>query len=248
MTSYSEQLEREAEDSRLRLERTLNELRTRITPAQMVDKALNYARDGAPAEFLHNLRQQVVVNPLPVALAGAGLAWLIFANGRAAAPRTDRDGRAAERMRDVAHRTSEGASQLAHDAAETAASMRTSAAETAASMRDAAQQATAKLRSGGEAVTHGATAAAQFGREHPMVLLGLGLAAGAVLGAILPATEAENRLMGEGSDRLKEGVAETAREQLDKAERVGEAAYASAKQEAEQQGMWGVEGSQPAAT
>jgi len=237
MNSYSDQLEREAEDSRLRLERTLNELRTRLTPGQMVDKALHYARDGAPAEFLHNLRHQVVANPLPLTLAGAGLAWLMLANGRATAVRADGDGRTAERMRDAAHRTSEGASQLAHDAAETAASLRAGVAETAASLRETAHQATAKLRSGGEAVTHGASAAAQFGREHPMVLLGLGLAAGAVLGAILPATEAENRLMGEGSDKLKDSVAETAREQLDKAERVGEAAFASAKQEAERQGM-----------
>jgi ElaB/YqjD/DUF883 family membrane-anchored ribosome-binding protein len=247
MTIHSEQLEREAEDSRLRLERTLNDLRILLTPGQMIDKALHYAREGAPAEFLHNLRHEVLANPLPVAMAGAGLAWMMFANARTAQHRGNGDGRAAEGMRDMAHGASEGAGHLADSAAETAASLRASAAETVSSVRKTAGEATAKLRSGGQAVSHSATAAAQFGREHPMVLLGLGLAAGAVLGAILPASEAENRLTGEGSDRLKESVAETAREQLEKAEHVGEAAYAAARQEAEEQGLVAESPSQPVA-
>jgi hypothetical protein len=84
----SEQLEREAEATRARIAATLDELRGRMTPGQVVDQLVDYARDSGGAEFARNFGQQVVGNPLPVTLVGAGLAWLMMA-GRRKAPRGD---------------------------------------------------------------------------------------------------------------------------------------------------------------
>jgi Protein of unknown function (DUF3618) len=49
-----------------------------------------------------------------------------------------------------------------------------------------------------------------FCRSEPLVLGSMGVAIGAVLGALLPPTQTEDYLMGEKSDRLKEDLAEMA--------------------------------------
>jgi ElaB/YqjD/DUF883 family membrane-anchored ribosome-binding protein len=81
MTS-SGQLEREAEQTRSQLAQTLDELRERITPGQLVDQAVDYARDSGGGMFVRNLGRQTTANPLPVALIGAGIAWLMLSNRR----------------------------------------------------------------------------------------------------------------------------------------------------------------------
>ena len=75
----SEQLEREAEATRAQIAATLDELRGRMSPGQMVDELVDYARDNGGAEFFRNFGRQVVDNPVPVTLVGAGLAWLMMA-------------------------------------------------------------------------------------------------------------------------------------------------------------------------
>jgi hypothetical protein len=71
------------------------------------------------------------------------------------------------------------------------------------------------------------------------VLAGIGLAVGAAIGALLPRTQAEDQLMGDVSDELKEQTREFAGEQVQKVKNVGERAYDAAQQEAERQGLSG---------
>src|SRR2546430_17435755 len=75
--TYSEQLERETESCRRQLADTLDELRARMTPGEVVDQLVDYAKDTTGGLFFQNLRQQVANNPLPVPLMSAGFAWLI---------------------------------------------------------------------------------------------------------------------------------------------------------------------------
>ena len=82
MTLSTERLEQESEQTRRELAKTLEELRARLTPGQVVDQLVDYARDGAIGEFVRNLGHEVRRNPLPVTLIGAGIGWLMMANGR----------------------------------------------------------------------------------------------------------------------------------------------------------------------
>jgi hypothetical protein len=50
MATSSEQLEREAEQSRARLAEKLDDLRAQITPGQIVDQLTDYARESGGAE------------------------------------------------------------------------------------------------------------------------------------------------------------------------------------------------------
>jgi uncharacterized protein DUF3618 len=77
--STSEQLEREAEQTRAEIASMLEELRSRMTPGQIVDQILDFARDSTGGQFFNNLHRQVADNPIPVTLMGAGLAWLVLA-------------------------------------------------------------------------------------------------------------------------------------------------------------------------
>src|SRR5918997_3933858 len=78
-------LEREAEQTRSNISATLEELRDRMTPGQVVDQFVDYARETGGADFMRTLGNQVRANPLPVTLIGAGIAWLMFSGGRSGA-------------------------------------------------------------------------------------------------------------------------------------------------------------------
>lgn len=85
MPRSAEQLEREIETARNRLADDLGELRLRITPGQVVDQLVDYARRGPAAEFFSNLGREIRQNPLPLLLTTAGLAWLVLASTRSRA-------------------------------------------------------------------------------------------------------------------------------------------------------------------
>jgi Protein of unknown function (DUF3618) len=80
MAQSSEQLEREIGKVRNRLTADIEELRSRITPGQMVDQIADYTREGPAAEFVTNLGREIRENPLPLLLTAAGIGWLIVAS------------------------------------------------------------------------------------------------------------------------------------------------------------------------
>jgi hypothetical protein len=80
MATQSEQLEQQARQQRDRISETIEALRDRMTPGQVVDQVANYAQEGRAAEFLGNLGREVRENPLPLTLIAIGVAWLIIAS------------------------------------------------------------------------------------------------------------------------------------------------------------------------
>jgi ElaB/YqjD/DUF883 family membrane-anchored ribosome-binding protein len=200
----SEQLEQEAEATRAEIAASLAELRGRMTPGQVVDQALAYARDGRGGDFVRNLGQQVVANPMPVALIGLGLGWLIMGNNRFAlgaggAVKSDRPRPppgSDPSLRERARAAGEAIGASAEEAYGVAADRTRDVAETMG--RSAATV--------GANVVGGSKSFSEFVRQEPLVLAGIGLALGAVLGAAFKVTEAEKALMGNASDAVKEGA------------------------------------------
>jgi hypothetical protein len=310
----SEQLERETESCRDELADTLEELRARMTPGEVVDQLVDYAQETTGGLFFQHLKQQVANNPLPVAVMAAGFGWLMFGKGvsasrlrRSTTSAADKgrawlsdtaEGVAAsrreagDRLSEAGSRARETAGAAAADARERlhagTAAMSEAAANAAAQAKETMSDATAQVKDAaaqvkdttvhfkdaaagaafsdtvsdtydraaagagraatavaGSASRIGTSAAASgrdfmdFCRDQPLVLAGMGLAVGAAIGALLPRTQAEDQLMGDVSDELKEQTRGFAGEQLEKAKNIGERAYDAAQQEAERQGLSG---------
>lgn len=121
-TTETARLERETEETRAQLESTLFELRARMSPSSLMDQATDYLRSSSGRAFVGNLRDQVVENPVPVTLIGAGIAWLALSgamarrgngNGRAHMRGMERDwGRTGATAYDMAH---DGDGRTAYD-------------------------------------------------------------------------------------------------------------------------------------
>lgn len=173
MTKSSAQLEREAEQTRAELAATLEELRSRISPGQLLDQTLDFARESNAGEFVRNLGRDARDNPLPLALIGTGIAWLMLANGR-------------RRGFDAALTEGTNGASGAFGAIDESKSRGRGSAEWVTSAGSSA----AKRASG---ISQDAAAAGgsfmAFCREHPLVLGGIGLALGALVGAALPSSE-----------------------------------------------------------
>jgi hypothetical protein len=121
-----------------------------------------------------------------------------------------------DRMADSASEAYESATERAHEVMD-------SISQTASEMRDN--------------VANAGNSFARVLREQPLVLAGLGLAIGGLLGAFLPTTELEDKVMGSASDQVKDKVREAANETLDKGKAVADRAWQEAREEAADQGL-----------
>jgi ElaB/YqjD/DUF883 family membrane-anchored ribosome-binding protein len=72
----SAELEREIHAQRAQVESTIDQIQQRLSPGQLVDELLSYTKSGG-GEFASNLGKTFKENPLPIALMGVSLAWLI---------------------------------------------------------------------------------------------------------------------------------------------------------------------------
>ena len=224
----SVQLEREAEQVRNEIARTLDELRARMTPEQLVNDAVAYARNSGAGELVRNLGHQARDNPLALCLMGAGFAWMALSNSRTAS----RLGATAQRGGETAQATSGGVGDWAVDALNKAADAARSATRR---MHDTAEAARSALDAGSKSAEK-ARSLIDLCTDQPLLLAGVGLAIGAAIGAILPPTQTEDRLMGAASDELKDHLKEVDRGQHEEGEKTVERAADAAGLVARQQG------------
>ncbi len=78
----SADIEREIEHDRERIGEKLSAIQEKLTPGQLIDEALGYLKSSGGAEYLGNLGGAVKANPVPLALMGVSLAWLMAGPGK----------------------------------------------------------------------------------------------------------------------------------------------------------------------
>lgn len=75
-----DRIENELARTRARMDGRLSELQERLTPGQILDDLMGYFRSSDGGDFARNLMDNVKSNPIPAALTGIGLTWLMASN------------------------------------------------------------------------------------------------------------------------------------------------------------------------
>ncbi len=195
-------------------------------------------------------------NPLPAALAGVGLGWLLV---RARSSGSSAQGRygaevytrayppAYDEQRSTGGTASAGevVGRARDSVGETATQAQDKAGEVASRAQDRASQLTSQTtnqvsRLGNQARYQAQRASGGFQRmlrENPLAMGALGVGVGAAVGLAIPETSKEHEVMGEARDNLVEKAQEKAQDAQERVQRVAEEAQGAAQQEAENQGL-----------
>ena len=71
-------LERDLAEERARVAKTIDEIQHRLSPGQLIDEVMRHGR-GAGSDVVSGLARTLSANPVPTALIGLGLLWLLLA-------------------------------------------------------------------------------------------------------------------------------------------------------------------------
>ncbi|HEY4555203.1 MAG TPA: DUF3618 domain-containing protein [Lysobacter sp.] len=238
------QLEREIDQKRNHIEQIVQELGNKLSPGEMFDRALQMGK-GSGGEFAANLGQTVKANPVPALLAATGLIWLYSSSrsdtgaptARPSAPprssadmsvyRTSAHGSTTTISTDTSMSGGASASGASHGVGEKASSAMHGMGEKLGAMKSGTGERLGSAKERVGATAHHAMDSVKYrasqagdGFSHmldtnPLAVGALGLAVGALLGAIVPRTRKEDELLGEYSDRLTDQARELARKGYD---------------------------------
>jgi ElaB/YqjD/DUF883 family membrane-anchored ribosome-binding protein len=218
---------------------TIQRIEQKFSPRALVETAFSRARglgEGS-AEFTANLGATVRDNPVPVLLLAAGVASLFAAQrrgtggadgGRRLTERLSGFGTGgtgeprAEALKSKVREIGEHAGERASAIGERASAIGERASAISERAGEQANALAARARERGAAASERMRKAAQHARERgnrtvqeePLVIIGAGLALGALIGAGVPVTQHERRLIPERSRRAlrraTEGIGEDA--------------------------------------
>lgn len=184
-TKSPERLEREVDQARARLGSTASELSDRLSPGELMDQALGFAREHG-GEFGRNLGSHVKNNPMPMILTSVGISWMMMSSGS----------KAAADPRDAGYEyssTEDEEEGFLDSLGNTAAKSRDKVGAAGERMHDASENVKESAQNARESLV-------QFYRDQPLIAGSLGIAIGAALGALVPPTEMEDDMLGEARD------------------------------------------------
>jgi ElaB/YqjD/DUF883 family membrane-anchored ribosome-binding protein len=194
-----EELERDIDRTRSSLGRTIDELENRLSPGQLLDQALGMARQHG-GEFATNLGRSAENNPVPLLLTAVGIAWMMASSNEPRADKHEVSGRAS------------GAKERVQSGVESARSAAGAVSDRAHRAKDTVGQAGERIRTQSQRMKQGF---ARLMEEQPLLVGAMGIAVGAALGATLPRSEAEDRMLGDTSDSAARSIKDRASETLD---------------------------------
>ncbi|MEX0606836.1 MAG: hypothetical protein WD382_05750 [Halofilum sp. (in: g-proteobacteria)] len=202
------------------LEHTLTELQQRVSAEGLTQMAMERLRSESGVQFLQELRDTVVHNPMPITVIALGMIWAAMSErgGDGSSRRIGSDSAAGGEDRDdLVESVHQSAGKIRHRAS-------TRWSEARERTRDLMGRGRERFSSSGssmgESSEHGAMARArdstqrgwEFTREHPILMAGAGIAVGAAVAALLPTTRMERERVGPMRDEALSGGARFASE------------------------------------
>jgi hypothetical protein len=204
-------LEREGEQIRADLDRTLDEIERKLSPGELLDKSVDFLRNNG-SEFIREAGETVRNNPVPVLLTAAGLVWLtasIATRNRSRTSGYDEEEFSSYRGSDDFEDYGHNDAGIRGKVDETRARVSSAAHRVTDRVSGTAQDVADRVRGRVSSTMHSMQDRTQGMRSdvmdlvqrQPIALGALALAAGALIGAALPITQYENRLVGPARDR-----------------------------------------------
>jgi ElaB/YqjD/DUF883 family membrane-anchored ribosome-binding protein len=213
----------EIEETRLEMGGTLNELGDRLEPGHLVEQAKENVREatiGRVEETAKGVSDMVMDtirrNPIPAAMAGAGLAllWANRSQGRQGS------------QRDMSYRSGYGYQSRPASMYETEGDIGSKAKEAAStvggavgSAAEGAQQVTGEvIGRAGETAQQVGWKLDSFMQANPLAVGAIAAGAGALIGSIVPETSKEREVLGDASRQVGTVVRDTVDQATTKAE------------------------------
>jgi ElaB/YqjD/DUF883 family membrane-anchored ribosome-binding protein len=235
----------EIEETRMEMGGTLNELGDRLDPATLMDQAKENVREatiGRVEETAKGMSDMVMEtikrNPIPSALAGAGLLMLWknrekgSGNGHSADRRYDAyyGTTSSYGQRPYGQQSQEGIGQKVGDAASTVGDTARGAVgqvgQTVGQVGDNVGQTAGQIgQNVGQTAGQIGNEIDRFMQSNPLAVGAIALGAGALVGSLVPETSQEREMLGDASRQVSNAVRDTvdqaatkAEETMDKAE------------------------------
>jgi ElaB/YqjD/DUF883 family membrane-anchored ribosome-binding protein len=258
----------EIERTRADMSETVDAIQERLSPQNLKEQAKDRVKEatvGRAREARSGIVDTVRANPLPAALTGIGLGWLLMSarqqDSAQARYRDDAYGyRPTNEYAPVAAGYPLGEDQGAQGASpgEALGRARDKVGETATQAQDKAGDLAGRAqdkagdlssRAQDKAGDLGSRIRQQAGRagggfrrmlnDNPLSVGTLAVGAGAAIGLAIPESAKEHEVMGEARDTVVEKAQEKAQDAQQRIQRVAEEAQGAAQQEAENQGLTG---------
>lgn len=223
--SSIQDIEREIDRDRSHFSETLSALENKLSPGQLVDQALSYAKRNG-GDFSDNLVKSVANNPIPTILTGIGVAWMALnqtsshsgdcePNRSNGAGLSDKMSQAKNKAKGYEGQISDSAHQASDKAQDMANKARHSAQEIGARSKQQWQ------RTSQQAVS--------FFEENPLAIGAAAVAIGALIGTSVPLTSREKQSLGRAGEQMVDEAQASAESAKDTATEAGKAAAQAAK-------------------
>jgi ElaB/YqjD/DUF883 family membrane-anchored ribosome-binding protein len=255
----------EIERTRAGMSETVDAIQERLSPENLKEQAKDRVKEAtvgkaqkAGSGIVDTIRQ----NPLPAALTGIGLGWLLVNARKQSASRppyrdvTYRDGTnvegyppaygypphyedesgssAVQALGNGRDRVGETATQAQDKAGELAGRAQDRAGEVAGQAQDRVSRLGDQAQYQAQRASDGFQRALQ---DNPLTVGALAVGVGGAIGLAIPETSKEHEVMGEARDNLVDKAQEKVQETQQKVQQVAEEAQSAAKDEAENQGL-----------
>jgi ElaB/YqjD/DUF883 family membrane-anchored ribosome-binding protein len=216
----AEEIRAEIAQTRINMGGTLNELGDRLEPGNLVNQAKENVYDatvGRVEETAKGMSDMVIEtikrNPIPAAIAGAGLAmlWANRSNGT-------KDYRVSG-YNQSGYRYVDGTDQGGQDLGAKARDAASTVGDAASTVGQNVTGAVGNVAEGaGQAVGEVGFRLDSFMKASPLAMTAIAAGAGAVIGAVLPETRQEQQVLGDVSRQIGTTVRDTVETATDKAE------------------------------
>ena len=244
----------EIERTRADMSETVDAIQERLSPENLKEQAKDTIKEatvGRAQEAGSGIVETIRANPLPAALTGIGLGWLLVSARRSGGSGQTRY------YRDRAYHpydypagyegsttTSSGGTSVPSPG-EALGRARDRVGESATQAQDRASEAASRAQDRVSNLTEQARYQARRAsggfermvRENPLAMGAVAIGAGAAVGLAIPQSSQEHEVMGEARDTLVEKAQEKAQDAQEKVQRVAEEAQSAAKEEASNQGL-----------